>query len=106
MVKRTGRAVRVVSAAEAKNQFGQVLEAAASGETVEITRYGESAAVLISAARYRALTQGPSRELDLLTERFDRMFVDMQTAGARAGLRAAFAAGPEEMGRAAVAGAR
>lgn len=106
MAPSKGPRVHVVSSADAKNQFGQVLDEAASGQTVVITRYGEDAAVLISAARYRALTQEPGRELDLLTARFNRMFTGMQTARARKGMRAAFQASPEELGRAAVAGAR
>lgn len=98
--------VRVVSSAEAKNQFGQVLDDAAAGETVVITRYGESTAVLISADRYRALSQEPRQELNLLTDRFNRMLAEMQATKARKGMRVAFNASPEEMGRAAVAGGR
>jgi antitoxin Phd len=95
-----------ISAADAKNQFGRVLDDAVAGETVVITRYGHSMAVMISAERYRALSQPPGEELDLLTKHFDKMLARMQTAKARRGMRAAFEASPEEMGRAAVAGAR
>jgi prevent-host-death family protein len=95
-----------ISAADAKNQFGRVLDDALAGETVVITRYGESMAVVISAERYRALSEPPGRELDLLTKHFDTMLARMQTATARRGMREAFEASPEEMGRSAVAGAR
>ncbi len=97
---------RKVTAADAKNQFGRVLDDAVAGETVVITRYGESMAVVISAERYRAMSQPPGEELDLLTKDFDAMLRRMQTAKARRGMRAAFEAPPYEIGRAAVAGAR
>ncbi|HZS13774.1 MAG TPA: type II toxin-antitoxin system Phd/YefM family antitoxin [Candidatus Dormibacteraeota bacterium] len=97
---------RTFSAAAAKNRFAEVLDAADGGETVVITHYGATRAVVISAERYRALTQQPERELDLLTERFDAMLAAMQTDGAKAAMRAAFNASPSELGRAAVAGAR
>lgn len=96
----------MVSSAEAQNQFGRVLEEAVAGETVMITKYGNDAAVLISATRYRSLTQEPARELDLLTEQFDRMLAEMQTDDAQQGMRGAFTAAPAEMGKASVEGAR
>lgn len=97
---------RTFSSADAKSRFAEVLDAAAEGETVVITHYGATRAVVISAERYRALTRQPERELNLLTERFDAMLAAMQTATSTAAMRAGFDASPEELGRAAVAGAR
>jgi len=98
--------LRTFSAAAAKNRFAEVLDAAGEGETVVITHYGATRAVVISAERYRALTRQPERELDVLTERFDAMLAAMQTEGAKAAMQAAFNASASELGRAAVVGAR
>ena|ERR1700730_9315992 len=98
--------VRQFSAAEAKNQFGQVLETAIAGNTVAITKYGEVKAIMISVEEYESLSQDPGKKLNTLTEHFDEMLAAMQTAEARQGMRVAFEASPEEMGRAAVEVAR
>ena|ERR1035438_190389 len=45
-------------------------------------------------------------KLDTLTRYFDDLIDRMQAPGARAAMQAAFDASPEELGRAAVAGAR
>jgi antitoxin Phd len=99
-------AVRRVSAADAKNQFGQILDTAIAGETVAITRYGEVKAIMMSVDEYDSLTRDPARKLNLLTEHFDAMLARMQTDEARRGMRIAFNASPQEMGRAAVKVAR
>jgi prevent-host-death family protein len=46
----------VISATDAKNRFGQVLEAAQS-EPVRIQKSGRDVAVLVSAEQYRRLTE-------------------------------------------------
>ncbi len=94
---------RRVSSAEAKNRFGSLLEAAVAGERVEITRYGEVRAVMVSVEDFEALSRQPARELNRLTAEFDRMLADMQSDATRSALVAAFDASPEDMGRAAVA---
>lgn len=96
------RSVQRVSAATAKNQFARVLGAAVAGSAVEITKYGDVKAVMISVEEYESLSQDPARKLNMLTERFDAMFAGMQTEDARRGMRAAFQASPEEIGQAAV----
>lgn len=93
---------RRVSSAEAKNRFGSLLEAAVAGERVEITRYGEVRAVMVSVEDFEALSRQPARELNRLTAEFDRMLADMQSDATRSALVAAFDASPEDMGRAAV----
>jgi hypothetical protein len=55
-------------------------------------------------AREPTLTGSPA--MDALAAEFDEMFARMQTPEAQAGMRAAFNASPEELGRAAVAVAR
>lgn len=101
-----GGPVRKFSAADAKNQFGQVLETAIAGDTVAITKYGEVKAIMISVEEYESLSQDPRQKLNMLTEHFDAMLAGMQTEEARRGMREAFEASPEEMGRTAVAVAR
>lgn len=46
---------RTVSAAEAKNRFAALLEAASQGDEMIITRYGKPEVALISVADYRDL---------------------------------------------------
>jgi antitoxin Phd len=98
--------VRRVSAADAKNQFRHILDTAIAGDTVAITRYGEVKAIMMSVEEYESLSRDPARKLNLLTEHFDAMLARMQTDEARQGMRIAFNASPEEMGRAAVKVAR
>ena len=105
--QRTRReSVRTVSATDAKHLFGSVLESAIRGERVVITRHETPRAVLLSWERYRELTAQPTPALDELTVEFDAMLARHQTARARKGMRAAFDASPEQLGAAALAGAR
>lgn len=110
MANKSGRRLpagaRHISAADAKNQFGHVLDTAIAGDTVAITRYGEVKAIMVSVDEYEALSGDPRRRLNLLTDHFDNMLAAMQTTEARQGMRAAFEASPQEMGRAAVEAAR
>lgn len=93
---------RRFTAAEAKNQFGHVLDAAIAGETVAITKYGQVRAILLSVDEYESLSQAPSSRLNLLTQRFDDMLARMQGEEAGRKMRQAFDASPTAMGKAAV----
>lgn len=95
-----------VTASRFKNEFGAVLEAAALGGAVAITRHDAPKAVLLSFAEFEALTRSHAPDLDRLEAQFDRMLARMQTPKARKGAAAAFDAGPAELGRAAVKAAR
>jgi len=105
---RRGAPVRptAYSATEAKNEFGRVLDAAVRGEYVVITKHEAPKAVLISIEELHALVAAATRPLDTLRAEFDDLLVSMQAPAARAGLRAAFEAAPEELGRAARRAAR
>ncbi|MER7691194.1 type II toxin-antitoxin system prevent-host-death family antitoxin [Streptomyces sp. NPDC097610] len=46
-----------VAASEAKAVLGSLVRQAEGGQTIELTRYGKSVAVLISAERYERLTR-------------------------------------------------
>lgn len=91
-----------VTATEAKNQFGQLLERAIKGERVYITRHEAPKAVLISVNDFQALSAHATTTLDSLSGEFDAVLSRMQAPGAHAAMRAAFSASPEELGIAAV----
>ena len=95
-----------VTATEAKNRFGPLLEAAIKGSSVVITRHNAPKAVLLSMAEFEALTRGRDAELATLSAEFDTMLAGMQGGASRAAAKAAFNATPHDLGKLAVAGAR
>ncbi|MCC6335902.1 MAG: type II toxin-antitoxin system Phd/YefM family antitoxin [Myxococcales bacterium] len=95
-----------VTASEAKNEFGRVLDEALRTGAVVITRHEAPKAVLLSMEEYRELVAGRTRQLDALTAEFDAMFERMQAPGFNEGMKAAFGASPQELGRAAVTAAK
>ncbi|MGP8242888.1 MAG: type II toxin-antitoxin system Phd/YefM family antitoxin [Bryobacteraceae bacterium] len=95
-----------VSATEAKNQFGHILENAIRGDRVMITKHGAPKAVLLSVDEFEDLSGAGRLELDTLSGEFDALLASMQKPSSRAGMRAAFDASPKQLGRAAVAAAR
>ena len=95
-----------VSATEAKNEFGRILETVIQGGKVVITKHDSPKAVLISIDEFNALSNAHRAELETLSEEFDGLLARMQTPAALAGMNAAFHATPKELGKAAVAAAR
>lgn len=95
-----------VTASEAKSEFGRVLEMAIQGEPVVITKHAAPKAVLISVENFNALSDAAETKLDTLSGEFDALLAQMQTAKARRGMKAAFAASGKRLGKAAVAAAR
>ena len=95
-----------ISATDAKNRFGRILETVIQGGRVVITRHDSPKAVLCSMDEFHALSNARAAELEALTGEFDRLLAKMQTPAARAGMSAAFHATPKELGRAAQAAAR
>ena len=91
-----------VTATEAQNEFGRVLEHAIRDEVVVITRHNVARAVLISVERYRDLASTESTMLNTLTDEFDTMLERMQTPVVRAATQRGFNATPKAMGDAAV----
>ena len=94
------------TATDAKKEFGRVLEIVLRGGRVVITKHDAPKAVVLSMDEFRALTQATERTLEALSGHFDALLAGMQAPKARAGMKAAFEAGPKELGRAAVAAAR
>jgi antitoxin Phd len=95
-----------VSATDAKNEFGRVLESVMQGGLVVITKHADPKAVLISMDEFNALAHAPSARLATLASEFDALLERMQTPESRRGMKAAFDASPEELGRAALAASR
>ena len=95
-----------VTATEAKNSFGLLLEKALRGSVVVITKHNAPKAVLISMDRYAALARAPEAQLDNLSAEFDSLLVRMQRPGARRAMQNAFRASSQQLGRAAVAASR
>lgn len=95
-----------VSASDAKNAFGRILETVARVGIVTITRHDEPKAVLLSMDEYRTLAGASRSALETLATEFDTMLAGMQAPGARAKMQAAFDSPAHELGRAAVKGAR
>ncbi len=95
-----------VTATEAKNEFGRVLERVLQGGMVVITKHDTPKAVLLSLDEFNALAPATERTLDTLSAEFDALLAQMQTPKARRGMKAAFGASPKVLGRAAVAAAR
>ncbi len=103
---RRGEAAVKISATEAKNKLGEVLDAVLQGGMVLITKHETPRAVLLSMEEYGALSGASQSRLETLNGEFDALLARMQTAKARAGMKAAFAASPKQLGKAAVEAAR
>jgi antitoxin Phd len=97
---------QVITATEAKNEFGRVLETVIRGSRVFITKHSAPKAVLISVEEFNALSRATETQLNTLTGEFDALLDGMQTPKARAAMKAAFDATPKQLGKAAVAAAR
>lgn len=94
--------VPAVPASRAKNEFGQLLDQAARGGAVAITRHDAPKAVLLSFEEFRALVSASTPSLKALDAEFDALLARMQAPSARRAMTAAFDAPPAALGRAAV----
>ncbi len=106
MIDERGRAIATVTATEAKNAFGRVLDTALARGVVAITKREKVHAVVLSMETYEALVNRSSRVLAGLDAEFDALVGAMQSPSARAAGDALFAAKPAALGRAAVRAAR
>ena len=95
-----------VSATEAKNSFGSVLDKAIANGAVAIVKHRRPAAVLLSMEAYKGLLARQEDPLVRLRAEFDELVARMQTPRAVEAARRLFKMSPEALGRAAVAGAR
>ncbi len=98
--------IPTVAATKVKNEFGAILDRAAHGGAVAITRHDTPKAVLLSYDEFESLVKARSDSLDDLNTEFDTLLARMQTSKARKGMKTAFNASPAQLGRAAVNAAR
>lgn len=103
---RRGERVEEVSATDAKNAFGRILDMVARKGMVAITRHDQARAVVLSMDEYRALAHGGENLLQALQGEFDAMLDHMNAPGQREAMQQAFDTPPEKLGRIAVKGAR
>jgi antitoxin Phd len=94
------------NASEAKNSFGRVLETALRDGAAVIKKHDEPRAVLLSWEEFNALAGTRRAQMDALTAEFDGLLARLQTPAARKAMKAAFGAGPAQLGKAAVKAAR
>lgn len=95
--------ISTVAATRVKNEFAAILNQAASGGAVAITRHDTPKAVLLSYEEFESLVKARARTLDDLSTEFEELLARMQTPGAKKGVATAFNASPAQLGRAAVA---
>lgn len=98
--------VETVSATDAKNSFGAVLEKAATSGIVAITKRDKPHAVVMSMEEFGALMARVPDPLESLRTEFDGLVARMQSPQARAAGQSLFKATPAGLGRAAAASAR
>jgi antitoxin Phd len=96
----------LVTATEAKNTFGHLMEKAMQGEVVVITKHDTPKVVLISMDEYTTLSSASEMRLDTLSTEFDALLMRMQRARTRSKMRSAFHASPKQLGKAARIAAR
>jgi antitoxin Phd len=93
-----------ISATEAKNNFGSVLDRVLARGRLAITKHDEVRAVVLSLPEYQALLNKQREPLVTLSDEFEALLEGMQTPRARAAGRALFDATPAQLGRAAQLG--
>jgi len=91
-----------VSASDAKNTFGQILERVTKDGGVTITRRSEPVAVVIPFETYARLAGTEAGVLSTLSAEFDALLERMQAPGMADAMQRAFDLAPADLGRAAV----
>ena len=99
-------ALSSVTASEAKTEFARVLEIAARGGGVVVTKHDAPKAIVLSVENFNALAAAAETNLDTLDREFDALLARMQTPKARRGMKTAFDASGQQLGQAAVAATR
>jgi prevent-host-death family protein len=95
-----------ITATEAKNNFGALLDSVIEKGRVAITKHDQISAVVLSRREYELLLSNQHDPLRALREEFDELVQGMQTPAAKRAGRALFGATSARLGRAAVAAAR
>lgn len=95
-----------VTATELKNSAAAVLDQVAAGGAVAITKHDKPRAVLVPYEDYVAWKSAQADLFESLLEEYRGVLDDMQSPEQKAAAIRAFNATPEELGRAAVEGAK
>lgn len=98
--RRTG-VVATVSSTEAQNSLGDLLERAAQGDRIVITRYGKRQAVILAAEDYDALLAEEEVSLEALEQEFEETMARIQTPDQARAVDALFQISGKELGEAA-----
>jgi antitoxin Phd len=91
-----------VSASDAKNGFGRILDQVAKDGGVTITRRRQPFAVVIPIETYARLAGAEAGALNTLSAEFDALLARMQAPGMAKAMQRAFDMPPEALGHAAV----
>jgi prevent-host-death family protein len=91
-----------ITATEAKNTFGAVLDRVTQVGRIAITKHDRVRAVVLSLREYEALLEGRNDPLESLRDEFDGLVATMQSPAAERAGRALFEASGPELGAAAV----
>jgi prevent-host-death family protein len=100
------RSLEPIPASRLKNAPGAIVDQAAAGRPVVITKHGTKRVVVISFDDFQALARARDPGLGALEARFDALFEGMQKPSSKRAAEAAFGASSEELGQAAVEAAR
>jgi prevent-host-death family protein len=100
------RSLEPIPASRLKNAPGSIVDQAAAGRPVVITKHRAKRVVILSYDDFEGLARARDPGLGALEARFDALFDGMQKPASKRGAAVAFAATTEELGRAAVAAAR
>ena len=100
------RNLESVPASRLKNASGAIVDRAAAGHPVMITKHDTPRVVIISYDDFEDLARAREPGLGALEARFDELLAGMQKPEAKRGVLAALDATPGELGRTAVAAAR
>jgi prevent-host-death family protein len=100
------RSLEPVPASRLKNAPGAIVDQAAAGRPVVITRHDAPKVVILSFDDFEELARAREPALGALEARFEELFAAMQKPEAKRGVRAALDASAQDLGRAALAAAR
>lgn len=84
--------IPTITASDAKNRFGAILDKATQGGAVAITRHDATRAMLISIEEFQSLVSSRQASLTSLSAEFDALLEQMQAPAHRKGAQKAFSA--------------
>lgn len=95
-----------ITATELKGATAEVLERVSAGAAVAVTKHDKPRAVIVPYEDYVSWKSGQADLFDRLLEEYQGVLEDMQSPEQKAAAKRLFEATPEELGEAAVLGAK